>query len=217
VLLLGPTVSLIGAKRPQDGPWNFVVLSLWGILALPSAEALFLNPGQPLEIQAFRSWFLLALILVTLANTLPTRHGLAAVLVVLGQTLLLAEYLPFPLGVSTGNASIAGFVSLATAAVLFAIQPSLKKNVTSLDQLWFDFRDVFGLFWGLRVQERLNAAAAMYQWPVTLTWAGWTTRLTTELPADQQNAILTTFRGLLRRFVSSVWIDSRLPGQDHVN
>ena len=220
VLLLCPTVSLIGAKRPQDGPWNFVVLSLWGILALPSAEALFLNPGQPLEIQAFRSWFLLALILVTLANTLPTRHALAALLVVLGQTMLLAEYLPVTLAVSPVNASIAGFGLLAAAAGLFAIHPLLKKFPTSLDQLWLDFRDLFGLFWGLRVQERLNAAARQYQWPVVLTWSGWTTadgqRLTAELPADQQQANVTTFRGLLRRFVSNAWIDTRLraPGND---
>jgi hypothetical protein len=217
-LLLCPTVSLIGAKRPQAGPWNFVVLSLWGVVALPAAEALFLNTGQPVEIQAFRSWFLVALIVVSFVNVFPTRHGLAALLAVAGQTLLLAEYLPIPLAVSASVTSSVGFGILAVAAVLVALQPARAKATTSLDQLWLDFRDLFGLFWGLRVQERLNAAAKMYQWPVVLQWSGWTTadgqRLTSELAADEQRAILTTFRGLLRRFVSNAWIDSRLPSRD---
>ena len=117
-LLLCPTVSLIGAKRPQAGPWNFVVLSLWGVAALPAAEALFLNTGQPLEIQAFRSWFLAGLIIVSLVNVFPTRHGLAGLLAVTGQTLLLAEYLPIPLAVSPIVTSIVGFGALAVAAML---------------------------------------------------------------------------------------------------
>jgi len=217
-LLVCPTVSLIGAKRPQAGPWNFVVLSLWGVVALPAAEALFLNTGQPLEIQAFRSWFLAGLIVVSLVNVFPTRHGLAGLIAVAGQTFLLAEYLPFPLPVSPTVTSIVGFGALAIAAIFFAQQPARAKGNTTLDRLWLDFRDMFGLFWGLRVHERLNAAAKMHHWPVVLQWSGWTTadgqRLTSELAAEEQRAILTTFRGLLRRFVSNAWIDSRLLSRD---
>lgn len=212
VLLLCPTISLLGVKRPQEGPWNFIVLSLWGVLALPAAEALFLNTGQPLEVHGFRSWFVLALIFVSLVNTLPTRHWLAALAAVGGQTLLLYDYLP--LAALPRPLTELGFGLLAVAAILVALQPPRRTAATSLDHLWLDFRDCFGLFWGLRVQERLLAAGRLAQWPIALSWSGWTTPdgqpLKNELSEDQRRAILITFRGLLRRFVSNEWIDSRL-------
>jgi hypothetical protein len=210
MLLLCPTISLLGVKRPQHGPWNFVVVSLWGVLALPSAEALFLNTGQPLEIAGFRSWFVLVLLLASLVNTLPTRHALAALLAIGGQVLLLGNYLPFPLPQSPYDTE-AGLGLLAVAAALYACRPARRAS-NSLDQLWLDFRDCFGLFWGLRMQERIQAAAKMYNWPIALHWSGWRAAdgPLTELPDDTRQQILTTFRGLLRRFVSNEWIDARL-------
>lgn len=213
VLLLCPTISLLGVKRPQHGPWNFIVLSLWGVLALPAAQSLLLNSGQPLEIQSFFAWFLLLLIFVTLANTLPTRHWPAALLTVIGQFLLQSGHLPFSLPKAWAPTAI-GVSTLAAAAWIYVLQPPRKSAATTLDHLWLDFRDSFGLFWGLRVQERIQAAAKMYQWPVTLHWTGWKTAqgqpLQQELADDQRREIMVTFRGLLRRFVSNDWIDSRL-------
>lgn len=213
VLLLCPTISLIGAKRPQDGPWNFIVASLWGVLALPAAEALLLNTGQPLEVQGFRSWFVLLLVSISLINSLPTRHAFPTLLATSGQLLLLGEYLPWPLPQSAATTPF-GFVLLALAAAILALQPPQSSAVTSLDRLWLDFRDYFGLFWGLRVQERLLSAAKMYDWPVTLHWTGWMKvdgqPLREELPPETQRAIMTTWRGLLRRFVTNDWIEKRL-------
>jgi hypothetical protein len=212
MLLLCPSISLLGVKRPQDGPWNFVVLSLWGVLALPAAEALFLNTGQPPEVQGFRSWFVLALLLISLLNTLPTRHWLAALMAAAAQALLLGEYLPFPLPQSSIASTESGLGLLAAAAMLYALWPP-RKCADSLDQLWLDFRDSFGLFWGLRVQDRIQAAGKMYAWPVALHWSGWKGpdgASLRELPDQQRQEILTTFRGLLRRFASNEWIDSRL-------
>jgi len=211
-LLVCPLISLLGAKRPQHGPWNFIVASLWAVLALPAAESLFLNTGQPLEIQAFRSWFLLVLIVLTLVNTLPTRHWIVSLLALAGQTLLLNDYLPFRLSDVFWSATL-GAATLALAAIVYAFQPIRAKAATTLDQLWLDFRDAFGLFWALRVQERLLAAGKMYQWPVVLRWTGWFTvdghPLREELPEEQRRTILVAFRGLLRRFVSNEWIDRR--------
>lgn len=211
MLLLCPTISLLGVKRPQDGPWNFIVLSLWGVLALPAAEALFLNTGQPLEIAGFRSWFVLALLLASLVNTLPTRHALAALMATGGQVVLLGKYLPLALPQFPWD-SEAGLALLVVAALLYALRRP-RQATNSLDQLWLDFRDAFGLFWGLRVQERIQAAAKMYGWPVTLHWSGWRAAdgsPLTDLPDAMRQQILATFRGLLRRFVSNDWIDARL-------
>jgi hypothetical protein len=212
-LLLCPAVSLIGAKRPQDGPWNFVVVSLWGILVLPAANALLLGTGQPLLVYGFQSWFLVVLVLLTLVGMLPTKHGFAAVLAAAGQALLLQEYLPLRFAEPCRFLTAAGMVCLASAAVLLALRAKPAKAATSLDRLWIDFRDTFGLFWALRVQERLHAAAKQFGWPVQLHWTGWGTAdghpLREELPQEQLKPILVTLRGLLRRFVSNAWIDER--------
>ncbi len=41
-----PLVALLGAKRPQDRAWQWIVLSFWVILALPAAQAWLLRPGE---------------------------------------------------------------------------------------------------------------------------------------------------------------------------
>jgi hypothetical protein len=216
MLLLCPAISLLGVKRPQDGPWNFIVLSLWGVLALPAAESLLLNTGQPLEIAGFFSWFALALLLVSLFNTLPTRHWLAALAAAGGQAVFLGEYLPVPLPKTAILNVTTGLGLLAAAALLYALQRP-RKLAPSLDLLWLDFRDSFGLLWGLRIQERIQAAAKMYSWPVALHWSGWKTSNGAplqDLPDAQRQELLATFRGLLRRFVTNEWIDSRLDSSD---
>ena len=46
--------------------------------------------------------------------------------------------------------------------------------IEPLEQLWSDFCDQFGVVWGLRVAERINATAAQNGWNVRLTWHGLT-------------------------------------------
>jgi hypothetical protein len=213
VLLLCPTISVLGAKRPQDGPWNFVVVSLWGILTLPALQAIVLNSGQSLEIGVFPACVLLVLLLLSLANSLPTRHGWAGLAAAGGQWLLLNDYLPLGLGLSRDWLSAAGFLLLALAALVLASGREQVHATCELDRLWLDFRDRFALFWSLRLQERMQAASKMYRWPVALQWRGWDR--TSELTTEQHAAILTTLRGLLRRFVSEQWIAQRLAEQDH--
>jgi hypothetical protein len=84
------------------------------------------------------------------------------------------------------------------------------------DRLWREFRDQFGLFWALRLQERVNAVAATENWPFVLTWTGLVERATGQplLAVDPaiEPALRTTIKGLLRRFVSGAWIAARLDG-----
>jgi hypothetical protein len=50
-----------------------------------------------------------------------------------------------------------------------------------------------------------------------LHWSGWKTSNGAplqDLPDAQRQELLATFRGLLRRFVSNEWIDSRLDSSD---
>ena len=48
VLSFAPTMALLGAKRPQNGAWQFVVITLWAILALPAFEVLLRGRGEAL-------------------------------------------------------------------------------------------------------------------------------------------------------------------------
>jgi hypothetical protein len=86
--------------------------------------------------------------------------------------------------------------------------------------IWRDFRDWYGTVWGVRVMERINNSAAMNQWPIRLGWDGFSSGdstgnhegepLAAQIAPQQQAAIEQSLRNLLRRFVSSQWIEARL-------
>lgn len=225
---LCPLVAVIGAKRPQHGAWNLVVLTLWGMLALPAAEVLLLQPGQALEINSFRSWFLVALLLAELVNYGATRFGFAVLLLVAAQVSWLLPHLPW--GLSAGDAAaqpvarqLIGFV-LLTAAILVAWgQGHARREASSaFDRLWFDFRDAFGLFWALRLMERVNDAARQAEWDFDLGWTGFRTKTDFaplgKLPTEISGPLRNALQGLLRRFVTTEWIEQRLDspaGQHH--
>ncbi len=50
-----PIMALLGAKRPQDRGWQFIVATLWAILSLPACEWLLF--GGVAEIHPARFWF----------------------------------------------------------------------------------------------------------------------------------------------------------------
>jgi hypothetical protein len=79
--------------------------------------------------------------------------------------------------------------------------------------VWRDFRDWYGTVWAVRVMERINASAAMNNWPIRLGWDGFFWGDSTAVQASepqQQAAIEQSLRNLLRRFLTSEWIEARL-------
>jgi len=221
-----PAVSLVGAKRPQHAAWNIVVVSLWGIVALPAAENYFLHPGQRLALGDARGWFLWILILLGPINFLPTRFWLAALLVAVGQVVALSRYVALPQRPPVPQPELVG-LALCGLGMLSAAASARRKTIAAnpLDRLWLDFRNSFGLFWSLRVQERMNAASAQHGWDVELGWRGFRRREEALKPEAQakepsdspslalqssEPALRTTFKGLLRRFVSGEWIAERM-------
>jgi hypothetical protein len=215
-----PLVAIVGAKRPQHLAWNLVVLTLWGLLALPAAEVLLLQPGQQLEINSFRSWFLVALLLTELINFGFTRFWSATLWLIGAQMILLWPYLPW--GRLTPLSSLADFDRCALGCLLMATA-FFQAFVTSrqralaigrLDRLWLDFRDSFGLFWALRLMERVNDTARQAGWDFDLGWTGFRTKQDfaplSELPGEIEQPLRNTLQGLLRRFVSEEWMAERL-------
>ena len=75
---------------------------------------------------------------------------------------------------------------------------SLASTVNIINDMWFAFRERYGLVWGRRVLEQFNASAKHQTLPMTLTWGGF---VLSEAVVDETwgkaRAILS---GLLQRF-----------------
>ncbi len=212
-----PLISLLGAKRPQDRGWHFIVGTLWAILILPVAESLVLRHGQMPDVAGARSWFMLILIAVGIINSLPTRFWLAGLIFAAGQVAMLAASLPIVRDRVDQSTPLAG-LALCSLGVIIAAMLALRRHhvPSSLDSAWLDFRDRFGLLWGLRVAEQVNVAARTAEWPFSLRWRGFVddegdSLDANSLSADTRQALEQVLNNLLRRFVSADWIASRTP------
>jgi hypothetical protein len=81
---------------------------------------------------------------------------------------------------------------------------------TSLERLWFPFRDHWGVVWGIRVQERFNHSADAAGWPIRLAWHGVVPAPggDGDLVAVAPDAAEATLKGLLRRFATEARLAS---------
>ncbi len=209
VLLIAPTLALLGAKRPQNGAWQFIVLTLVGVLLLPVMQGWLFGDQQPHVHLLFR-WVIVTHILIGVVNYLPTRYAAPALFFGATQTLISAEYFPFALPQVARLWPIT--LWCLCASLIWASVAARRTRLTpGLDRLWLDFRDAYGLVWGLRIAERLNASAQKHGWPVEFTWGGMIVREGAELDAETRHRVEREMRSHLRRFVSHDWIAARLP------
>jgi hypothetical protein len=207
-----PLMAVLGAKRPQDRAWQWIVASLWGVLAIPGIESLLFRPGQPLYVAPAWSWLLLALWLIAALDYLATRFWPSCLLVLAAQWIWLADYLPLPGAMQLAYDFRARLLGLACAAAAVALVaaglPRRRQRSDSLDRLWLDFRDSYGAAWSLRVAQRLHEMP--HQEAARLS-PGWFGLLGHEPPtAADRAAIEQSLRPLLARFVSAQWIEQRL-------
>ena len=83
---------------------------------------------------------------------------------------------------------LVGLLCLAASWLLVAGGlPRGGGALAGIDRVWLDFRDAFGVVWALCIEQRVNASAAMYGWPVVLNWTGFCQRLgeaAHDVPAD---------------------------------
>lgn len=229
-LAVCPTMSLLGAKRPQHGVWQFIVATLAFVLALPAVTSTLVRPGGLPDVHLLERFFLPILVILGWMNFAATRHGAAAVLVAAGQLSLMWIFLP---GVEQGQplsagADAAAATVVASGAVLAAVQsawwPAGLANTTVIagttgmtgtagagslaaiiDRPVLAMRETLGAAWTLRIAERFNSVAAERGWPCRLRFTG--------LVVDSQAAgglwereAIRCVRSLLRRFASPGWL-----------
>lgn len=214
--LFCPQMAQLGAKRPQNVAWQWVVVTIWAVLMMPVGEQFALGQSGELTLHYVRGWLLFALIVVGLLNNGPTRYCMTAILLGLAQTLILAKHLPgIGVGLAAGGATLA-ILLLLIAILLTVFEWPPRAHVTRPeDRVWLDFRDCFGAFWALRVAERINASASRYQWGLWLTWNGFSqvefVGVAGEVNEEVNSALRLSLRSLLRRFVSDEWLRQRMP------
>lgn len=181
-------VAVLGARRPGVAAWNFVVAGLLVVLLRPLWERV-----GPFRLEGPYLVFLSVVLAVGLINYVPTRLGLAAI--VLGFACVL-EALPATTGEGFGTElDSAGRLVLAMAAWL-AWTATRWSGVDAFDALWLSCRDRFGWLWASRMLEQFNHAATHAGWAVRLTRRGLSVPAGAEVPPEA----LETLRAVLKRF-----------------
>ncbi len=210
VTTLCPMMALLGAKRPQHRGWQFIVVSLWVISALPALQSLvYASAGQFTLPLAWR-WFLAAIIGTGLLNYVATRYALAALASAVGQGML---YLSWTGRVTGPTGTLLGLSAIDVGLLLalwIARRP--RREGVGWNRVWREFRDHYGVVWGLRAMERINQAAVSFDWPDRLTWQGFARDPAAPQPtwmAAHRLELDQTFRTVLRRFVDADWIAER--------
>jgi uncharacterized membrane protein YhaH (DUF805 family) len=188
-----PLMAVLGAKRPQDRGWQWIVLSLWIILLVPAGQAWASQARGQFELPLAWKLLVVGLMSLTVLNYCPTQRVAAPLLVVMGQFFLLAPFFA-PTHVPPEN-TLGGIFYLALAAVAArgmrrdatadsgdgvntATKGDGSRFLTPDDQLaaftqrWLNFRDAWGAFWALRILHRINETATLSHWPVRLQWNG---------------------------------------------
>jgi hypothetical protein len=141
--------------------------------------------------------FLFTTLGIGILNYLPTRFGPAAFFLALGcagEMIGVLANRP----IADGGEELVLRLCILSAPVLALARHSPGKT-DELNLLWRDFRDRWGLVWGLRVREQFNRAAANARWPVTLSWFG--LRFTQQVDAATHAGISATLSALLQRFI----------------
>jgi uncharacterized membrane protein len=202
---LTPVIAVMGAKRPQDRGWQWVVLALWLIVTWPAIQSLA-NPAGP-RVELFAAWklFLVGLVAMGPLNYLATRQWFASLLVAAGELILFGEFLGYGTDSEWRLPTAVG--CFLTAALLVALRKlaSAATNAPLAEQTarWLRFRESFGAFWGLRIMQRVNETATLRDWPVRLTWSGFESIIDQQPPeisVTQVAEIGQALDALLRRF-----------------
>jgi len=218
-----PIISLLGAKRPQHGVWQFIVGSLGVVLALPALTALLVRPGTPPDVLTAERLLVFALVLVAWLNYVGTRRAWAATLITAGHLAFVRDFVPLPTAVFAAVPAAAvdavAAVLVAAGAVLAAVQsrgaitggrsgtgrgPAVAGSLAAeIEPAFFAVRETFGAAWTLRIVERFNAVATTRGWRCRL---GFTGVMTDGEDAAERDAAARTLGAILRRFVDVDWL-----------
>ena len=201
-----PTMAVLGAKRPQDRGWQWVVLSLWVVLSAPAGQAWAVRGAGEFQLSAVwkaahlrarwgRDSELWANALGANGRT-PGHHA--------GRLVAVADARRTE-GRGRRGVALLTVGDLANAIACSQARDGQRARRLTLEacRRWLAFRDGWGAFWGLRILNRINETAELSDWPVRLTWGGFAPIDGGELPEIEPRVVQhveQTMDSLLRRF-----------------
>lgn len=232
LLAIAPALSLLGAKRPQHGVWQFIVAAFGLVLFLPTVAMPLVRHGGVPDLHQLGRLLVAVVVLVGWLNHAATGLGPAATLVAVGVLVLSRGFLP---GVDTQ----AAFPSTAAPQAAFAARmdaaagwliaagggvgllrrrhrrpvPAEATFAATVDPVWLSLRDTVGVAWSLRIAERFDQLAADRGFPCRLGFGG--IRL---VAAPDEGPWQRDARGalgaLFRRFADDRWLGRHGWGQE---
>lgn len=222
VAMLVPPIAVLGARRPIHRVWTwFVLLPLVLVFAWPALSA-FGEGNSPavwnLEEPMLVGFCLVAVMgagnYIGLRFTVPALFWLGALALLVGPLCPgTARWFP-PTEIARGWAA-ALVSSSAWLSAWLAGRRAITTGATgrfSLARVWLDFRDLFGIVWARRVQERFNDEMQRRNLPVRLAIEGLEgsagASLASVSAADRLSAD-SFLRWLLQKFVDPEWMDAR--------
>jgi hypothetical protein len=222
ILALTPPVAVLGARRPTARVWTaFVLIPLVLVFTWPVLPALRSSGGLvafTLETPLLVGF---ALVLVMGAgNYIGLRFSPSAFLWIAGLLLVVLPLCPATVGwvfqAAPGRAL--GTLCLVVAAWLADRQAASGSERAlgaggRLDRVWRDFRDLFGIVWARRIQERFNEEARKQRLPLRLGIDGLEDALGSSPAAFDSESLAAadaSLRWLLQKFVERDWIDRRM-------
>jgi hypothetical protein len=208
-------MSILGAKRPQHGVWQFIVATLACVLAMPAVTAVLVRPGSAPDLHLIERCFLPLLVVVGWLNYVATRRTVAVSLVSVGQLGLMWKFLPevgerAPLApdIDAGAAVLVASGAALAAAQTVLWPVGLKKMhafAGTFDRPVLALRETLGAVWTLRIAERFNGVAVERRWPCRLHFRGVVVEDGPATGRWEEDAT-RCIRSLLRRFVSVAWL-----------
>lgn len=190
---LCPMVAVLGAKRPQNRAWQWVVLALWCVMCLPVFQAMAVGMESTWELPGAWKGFAAALIAMTFLSYGPTRHFLSALFAVAGQLGSIGPFAWPEVWAGTANGPAWGLGLLCTSAWLVRRSPWRATSSTAgaptrdaLEGRWRSFLDGWGAFWAVRLAARLNQTAELQDWPVRFGLRGLVARRRTSVAAESR-------------------------------
>jgi hypothetical protein len=179
---LASLLAILNARRPGNGAWAWLCLSLVVVSLVPWLEqggfrAMTAERSEPPRLDFPWNLFYILLAAVVVTNHAPTRSGR----VVLG---ILLPAVTFQLGLLIlpdlfpSRAAWSWLVwPCALPVAILSVGRGGRKSVVRekpdpLQLLWLWFRDRWGAVWGLRILDRFNREALVRGTPTRLAWDG---------------------------------------------